>query len=246
MKRYRSKISCPTVFPQSKRRKDFFMLKYELNYESDKGDRNLIKTLVKKGKALAKAVHPAQANKSASLRSWKTIENNSISGLLAEYLWVDSLRAFDLECQTNNYEKAIHQIDITLKHNQKKIEVRSSFPKNGVKFALCHPQHEFDILGPYSNSYKPGEIKKDFYVRTLFPYPSFQFLQHLEKDGFIACLTGGATWGMMMDKEISKQKDLIPQDDILELSLQKSSTYQVVPISRALDTFEMLELFKKP
>ena len=31
-------------------------------------------------------------------------------------------------------------------------------------------KYQFDVIGPYVNDYKPGEINKDFFVRTLYPY----------------------------------------------------------------------------
>ena len=52
--------------------------------------------------------------------------------------------------------------------NGKKIEVRSSFPRNGCEFALCNPKYQFDILGPYHNAYKPAEVSKDYFLRTFF------------------------------------------------------------------------------
>ena len=66
------------------------------------------------------------------------------------------------------FDDASRQIDLKVISNNKKIEVRSSFPRNGIEFAICHPSYEFDVIGPYSNNYKPGEIQKDYYVRTLF------------------------------------------------------------------------------
>ncbi len=73
---------------------------------------------------------------------------------------------------TTKFKEAKNQIDILLPDTNKKVEVRSSFPRNGLKFALCHPRYQFDVISSYVNDYKPSEIQKDFYVRTLISFPT--------------------------------------------------------------------------
>src|SRR5690606_35110536 len=117
-----------------------------------------------------------------------------------------------------DYTAPNNQIDLKTLHSDKTIEVRSSFPRNGVAFAICSQNHEFDILGPYQNSYKPEEIQKDFYLRTLYHVPNpASFLEYYKKDGFTVYLTGGATWEMMADDTIAIEKNLIPDDEVSDL-----------------------------
>ena len=63
------------------------------------------------------------------------------------------------------------------------------------------------MIGPYSNNYKPGEIQKDYYVRTLFHlYNPTDIISMISADSFKVYLTGGATWDMMIDNDYSKNK----------------------------------------
>ena len=119
----------------------------------------------------------------------------------------------------------------------KKIEVRSSFPRNGIEFAICHPSYEFDVIGPYSNNYKPGEIQKDYYVRTLFHlYNPTDIISMISADSFKVYLTGGATWDMMIDTDYSKNKTLLPD---FGLGVIQKASYRVVPFSKSKDTREI-------
>jgi hypothetical protein len=65
------------------------------------------------------------------------------------------------------FKQASSQIDLETIKTKKTIEVRSSFPRNGVEFAICSPKYEFDILGPYKNHYKSDEPQKDIYLSML-------------------------------------------------------------------------------
>lgn len=129
------------------------------------------------------------------------------------------------------------QIDLKVISNNKKIEVRSSFPRNGIEFAICHPSYEFDVIGPYSNNYKPGEIQKDYYVRTLFHlYNPTDIISMISADSFKVYLTGGATWDMMIDNDYSKNKTLLPD---FGLGVIQKASYRVVPFSKSKDTREI-------
>jgi hypothetical protein len=127
---------------------------------------------------------------------------------------------------------------VAIKTN-KKIEVRSSFPRNGVDFAIFNRTYQFDVLGPYSNTVKPGEIQKDYYVRALYPFDSKDFFS-LFNTSIDVYLTGGATWDMMLDPRFSKNKDLLPEDEIVDNA--RKSTYRVVPLSLALDTLSVADM----
>ena len=111
-------------------------------------------------------------------------------------------------------ENAGTQIDLAVISNSKRIEVRSSFPHNGISFAVCNSGYQFDIIGPYSNGYKPGEIQKDYYIRILFHLQNpIDLLDKVQKNGFEVYLTGGATWQMMSNPLIAIEKNFIPDDE---------------------------------
>ena len=244
MKKFKNIIDCVESDPKSNRKTPFEVAKYVFNYESNSEDKILINNIINNGKQLAQKVNPGAANNGTNFRNTETILNNSISGLLAEYLWINFIKHHNIKCHTTDFQEAKNQIDIELTESKKTIEVRSSFPRNGLKFALCHNKYQFDIIGPYVNDYKPGEIKKDFYVRTLFPFRSIELKQKIRSDNLKVYLTGGATWEMMTDKDISIQKNFIPEDELNLERLNESSVYKVIPFSRALDTFEIIKNFK--
>lgn len=202
-----------------------------------------IEKLLKSASRLAQSVNPGAANNPSEQRKFQRLLANAAAGLLAEFCWkkyINSMAGI-LLADYAEFETAATQTDLIITTTGKRIEVRSSFPRNKISFALCHPRYEFDILGPYSNSVKPGEIQKDFYLRTLYYIPDgTSFLDYLKQDKFPVFLTGGATWEMMTDDRFSKNKDLLPEDSISLKSGQKA-TYRVVPFSKALDTSQMIK-----
>lgn len=240
MKKYKNIIDCIQYDSATSRNIPFEVAKYVFNYQTDSKDKQIIDNLVKQGMVLAEKVNPGAANYGKSSRAKSTIIKNSISGLLAEFVWLDFISHHKIGCSSTDFTEAKKQIDIVILDNNKKIEVRSSFPRNGLKFALCHNKYQFDVIGPYVNDYKPGEIMKDFYVRTLFPFSSNQLLQRIKQDNFQVFLTGGATWSMMLDDSVSFKKDFIPEDELDPTRLESASIYRVVPFSKALDSFEII------
>ncbi len=238
-------INCKEFDKFSKRQKLFTTIKYSFSYLSDKDDRMLIDEIIKKGEILAQKVNKGAANNSIFGRSLKTVKNNAIAGLLAEYVWKDYLKSNNINVTETEFNDASNQIDLLLVDKGKTIEVRSSFPRNGIKFAVCHNRYEFDIIGPYSNNYKPNEIQKDFYVRVLFPFQSFLLLDKIKQNNFDVYLVGGATWEMMSNNAIAIIKSLIPEDELNVERLSTMSNYRVVPYHSALDTVEIMKLMKK-
>ena len=249
-------LTCSRADPKTKRRTPFRAIRYTFNYLSDESDKLLLNEFVKKGEALAIKVNPGAANDGRNKRDTAKIRQNCIAGLLAEYLWKDFLNRKKITVEETEMEAASTQIDLRVIANGKKIEVRSSFPRNGIDFAICHSTKEFDILGFYSNDYKPGEIQKDYYLRTLFHLaverywekdanthiPIVEKLEEkMKKDGFEVFLTGGADWEMMIDNAFFKEKHLIPEDEMSASRLQSKSSYRVVPFSKALDTYDIFE-----
>ncbi|MFA5935051.1 MAG: hypothetical protein WC827_04155 [Candidatus Paceibacterota bacterium] len=246
MKIIQEQIVCQNdiKYENSKRTKPFNLIKVIFNYKSDKDDRLCLDELIKKGNELSINVNAGTANNATLSRNEYRIKTNCVAGVIAEYAWKKILNLDKETVSETPFEGANNQIDLKIISNSKKIEVRSSFPRNGIKFAICHPNYQFDVIGPYNNNYKPEEIQKDFYVRTLFPFDSSLVLENLKLDGFEVYLTGGATWEMMTDNNISIIKDFIPDGEISNARLTTKSSYRVVPFSDSLDTLEILKLVK--
>ena len=231
-------------YKNSKRSTPFTIARSTLNYVSNPNHKTFIDKIIGKGKVLAQKVNPAAANYSTKTRKKERLINNATAGLLAEYAWKQYInqKAGTKVVDYTEFTDAATQIDLYVISNNKLIEVRSSFPQNGLVFAICHATFEFDILGPYSNTVKPGEIQKDFYTRTLYHIPkNTSFMELLKKDNFKVYLTGGATWDMMTNTDVSKNKDLLPQDAVT-IAEEEKSTYRVVPFSKALDTDKIFDL----
>lgn len=234
-----------TPYKDSKRKKPFNLVKFVFYYESDKSDKTCLDELIQKGSDLSTKVNSGAANNAALSRNEDRIKNNCIAGVLAEYAWRNYLNIDKKIVSETTLESASNQIDLKIISNSKKIEVRSSFPRNGIEFAICHPVYQFDIIGPYNNKYKPDEIEKDFYVRTLFPFDSSLIIEKIKLDDLAVYLTGGATWAMMTDSNIAIIKDFIPDGEINATRLIVKSSYRVVPFSDSLDTLEISELIKR-
>lgn len=233
-------IDCTKNHPTTCRKTPFGVMVYKLHYKSSYEDKKLIDELIEKAVNLAEKVNPGAANDSTYSRTQQRILANCIAGIVSEYFWRLFLNSEDEIVTETDFEESANQIDLKVISNNKKIEVRSSFPRNGIEFAICHGIYQFDILGPYSNSYKPGEIQKDYYVRTLFHLdPPTSIIQKIKEDGFCIYLTGGATWNMMINDRYSVNKTLIPQDSF---DTQVASEYRVVPFSNAIDTQQVKQV----
>ncbi|WP_276496943.1 hypothetical protein [Pontibacter litorisediminis] len=234
-------------YKNSNRVSPFRLVYTAFDYASNESHKKLLNKVFAKGEALAKAVNPAASNNATHPREKEQILNNAAAGLLAEYCWKKYLNqkaGRDIVDYTE-FTAASAQIDLVVLSNEKRIEVRSSFPRIGITFSICHKEKEFDILGPYSNSVKPGEVQKDFYTRTLFHIPEGRsFLEVAKKDNFKVYLTGGATWDMMTDDAVSKEKTLRPHDAVAAAAYQESK-FRVVPFSKALDTIEIFNLINQ-
>ena len=229
-------IDCNDKFKGSCRTTPFSVVTYKLNYKSDSEDRETIDALIAKAEELADKVNPGAANNANVSRQQSGIMANCIAGIVSEYFWRIYLNSDKIIVAETEFDTTANQIDLTVVGSNKKIEVRSSFPRNGIEFAICHRTHQFDILGPYANAYKPGEIKKDYYVRTLFHMdPPSKIIELIKEDCFEVHLTGGATWNMMVDNNYSIDKDLVAPDDFTKIR----SKYRVVPFSKALDTVQI-------
>lgn len=239
--------------------KPFRIVKVIFNYGSDPSDRALLDWVKSEAMLLARRVNPHAASHVVQVRDHERIFNNCLAGILSEYLWRRFLNKDQEMVVALPALSVSEQIDLMVARNGKKIEVRSSFPRNGVEFAICHPVHQFDILGPYSGGYKPDEPQKDFYVRSLFhlrrisePWQSpgarrFRtetLMSRMTQNNFEAYLCGGASWDMMCDDQLATDKHLIADDELSPQRLAQATNYRVIPFSNALDTFEMYELIR--
>lgn len=239
------KLECTKEgYPNSNRTKDFWYVKCCIEPNSSALDKSIQLMIKKESEKLAELVSPKAANDSTLDRTEERILANSIAGILAEYSWKTFLNfcTNKLLVQETTFEESKNQIDLITLKSKMKIEVRSSFPYNGINFAICHNPKQFDILGPYHNDYKPSEPEKDLYLRTLYYVKDYRdFLNKFLFDTTEIYLTGGATWDMMFDENCSLNKDLVPEDENTDVK----SNYRVVPFQYALDTMEILKLIKK-
>lgn len=254
-------IECKVDYPHTKREKLFRAILLVFNYESSTTDKTLLDSLIQKGLELANKVNPGGANNASKKREFEKIKNNCVAGIISEYCWKEHLNDNGAvkRVEETPFSSASNQIDLKIIKNNQTIEVRSSFPRNGIPFAICHPEREFDIIGPYANDYKPSEIKKDFYIRTLFHLKEVRvwvnpkgekiriiekILEKVYKNGFEVYLTGGADWAMMANDKIAENKHFIPQDEMSMDRVKTASEYRVVPFRNALDTKEVYEIIK--
>lgn len=203
----------------------------------------VIKCLIKKGteeykdylqKAieLADSVNPNAANASAIERENDRKVQDAFAGVLAEQGWLAYLnRKFGQIASSTPFTEANGQIDILL-NNGERIEVRSSFIRNGVRFGVCSDLHSFKIIGAYANLYKPGEVQKEFYASALFDTKKDRILTDNE---IYFSLTGGATKEMM--KNAGFEDDLVAEGDLTE----KKTRYKLLRLKDAND----IEQFEK-
>ena len=234
-----TEFRCEEKYPDTKRKEPFIAIKYHFDY-NDSQDKSILDEVILKSEQLANKVYAGAANNSTQYRSTKKILANCIGGMMAEFCWKHFLNYKQETVRTTPFLSASNQIDLETINGRKKIEIRSSFPRNGIKFAICHPQYEFKIVGPYSNSYKPSEPTKDYFLSCLFPLENpFEIIKLIRSSDFNFFLTGGATYQMMFDNNISYEKTLVPEGSIIP---EVESSYRVVPFHNALDCRQIYHL----
>lgn len=199
--------------------------------ELQKGS-NEYNSLLETAKQLASDVNSGAANNSDFNRDLQRRIIDSFGGVCAEYAWEKYINSiFGEIASPTPFSSASVQIDIKLR-NGELIEVRSSFPRNGVRFAICHERYNFKNIGSYSNTVKPGEIQKDFYLSVLFDTGKSDLLRAEKVE---LSLIGGSTFEMM--KSIGQNVNLKPEDD----SFATESTYRVIYLKDALDVNQIIE-----
>ncbi|NQU67137.1 MAG: hypothetical protein HQ510_04255 [Candidatus Marinimicrobia bacterium] len=205
----------------------FNIIRCELRKDSDE-----YTDILTRSEHLAHLVSAGAANNSQYARTLQRRRVDSFGGLCAESGWEQYINScFNNIASPTPFTAASVQIDIALSQGQK-IEVRSSFPRNGVKFAVCNSGANFKNIGPYSNSIKPGEIQKNMYLAVLFDTPKVELLT---SDTVTLSLVGGSTWNMMVNQGVNVT--LTPWDDD---SFAVRSSYRVVYLNSALDSSQVI------
>jgi hypothetical protein len=235
-------LDCRSIYSDSKRLIPFRYIQVEAAPGTNSNDRAIINTFLDQATDLASKVNSASANDAAYKRPLDRLVRNAFAGLLSEWLWKSAMNhLLGVEfLHSTEYLSPDNQIDL-LSTTGLSVEVRSSFPRKGVEFALCHPTHQFDVIGPYSNEYKSGEKLKDFYVRCLFPYEESEFLSEIKNENFHAYLTGGATKEMFANSKLTSTKSMTPLEDLILNQVGPSTSYLVIPFSNSLDTLQIAE-----
>lgn len=177
---------------------------------------------------LAQTVNPHSANNSISIRDKDRQIKDALGGVIAEYGWYYYIQqAFGNIVSFTDFTSASSQVDLLLS-NGKIIEIRSSFPRNGIGFALCHQDYVFKSLGKYTNLYKLDEIEKDFFAAVLFETQKNNLL--IDKE-IVFYLIGGSTQEMMKNDNIAYDDNLVAEDDLT----QTKTKYRVIKLCNALD-----------
>lgn len=178
---------------------------------------------------LARQVNPHKANDATSIRDKERLTLDALGGVLAEHGWYYYInRTFGKNTvEHTEFNSATAQIDLRLS-NGKTIEVRSSFPRNGVKFAICNERYNFKNICKYDNLYKPSEIDKDFFASVLF---ETQKNDLFSSEIIVFYLIGGSTKEMMMNNHLSFVTDLVAEDDLTK----EKTRYKVIYLKDALD-----------
>ncbi|MBX2966825.1 MAG: hypothetical protein KF845_11815 [Cyclobacteriaceae bacterium] len=191
------------------------------------------KSILERADQLARLVSTGAANNAQVERTLQRRRIDSFGGLCAESGWEQYINAtFNTIASPTPFTNASIQIDIQLNRGHR-IEVRSSFPRKGVKFALCNTNANFKNIGPYSNSIKPGEVQKNLYLAVLF---DTQKADLLTAQTVTFSLVGGSTWDTMVDQGVNVP--LTPWDDD---SFAVRSTYRVIYLSNALDVPQVID-----
>lgn len=215
-------VNCQIPIEQNNIKRDYTIIKCTF---VNTGEQKL--SIHQKALDLALAVNPAKANDATNDRGRETLIRDALGGVLAEFGWVDYInRTYGQIASFTPFNGANGQIDILL-NNQKTIEVRSSFPRNGIKFAICNDRYNFKNICKYENFYKPSEVNKDFFASVLF---ETQKTNIITANQIVFYLIGGST-REMMNSPLCYQTDLTAEDDLTE----QKTRYKVIALKNALD-----------
>lgn len=219
------KIVCQEPKNKNNVDREYLVIKAILNNND-----NMLEKFKNKAWDLAKKVNPHKANDSTNQRDKENLIRDAMGGVLSESAWYYYINLVFGEGTVSFTEMTdiSAQIDLRL-NNGKTIEIRSSFPRNGVKFALCNDRYNFRNICKYSNLYKPSEIDKDFFGCVLFQTSKANILN--PNSEIVLYLIGGSTKEMMRDDRIAYVDSLVAEDDITETYTK----YRVIDLKNALD-----------
>ncbi len=200
--------------------------------------------------SLVRKLNPTEAN-NGEKRDSDTQYKDALAGVIAEVVSMRFLNFvfgsdFNVRPQAHS---AVNQIDLETSRGQT-IEVRSSFVRNGVSFALFAKNPKtgrqyFDIIGPYHNpGYKvEDEICKDYFFRVLYEGCKEDFSEKAALSrNFEVYLVGGVNRAMMQDPAIRYSKYMIPPKDDKKA---KKGEYSAVTIGKSLDIAEFVQDISK-
>ena len=229
------------------KKKNFIIVRFSFDSNEDS---KLILEFKKRGKTLATKLNPVLARDSSRSRNYKKVISNAIAGEVSEFCWrywiakIAKEQNIELRLFNTNIDERKNQIDIVIEHEdhkKKNAEVRSSFPYAGLKKAITI---NFDVIGWYCNEIKINEIKKDYYLRVLFPFLVNEFIEKIN-NSFDACLCGGATKKLLEESSYAKDKEFIPYDEINYENIKLTKYRVIEPIINGYDTDKITEIILK-
>ena len=211
-------VKCPT--------RDFNLIAFEIDPLGEDVDLvNAIRNAVLQHAAVAYAP-------SGTTRSKNTLRKTRYLGVLAETLLIDHLQG-ELGHGVNVSQQAfvdhVQHVDIQIHvgGHVTNLEVRSSFPFSRLQAVVC--QH-FNVIGPYSTSYKPGEIVKDFYLLGLINQAVGSFTPNRKHVFYFA---GGAPYQLLKEKG---ERDNLKQ---------QGADYWVLRLVEAMDAVEIVDAIRR-
>lgn len=187
-----------------------------------------------------------QANSSAANSGLPRDQNaklcDAYSGIIAEYAVVYFLNSLiPNSAYRPKVTSSINQVDINWNYNNLdiSIEVRSSFVKNGISFALYaynakKNQMFFDIIGPYyQGDYKPDfESQKDYYFRVLFVGDKNNTIEDIIENDCPFYLIGAIKGKVIIEYNLHKK---LSQGEANFKIGNPNGDYYVIPISNIVD-----------
>ena len=224
-----------------------------ISFDSQKNqyDKYVLGIIYNHAKRIADNVNIKAANNSDKPRDESKLITDCFIGVLSEYSWKIAINALLVDTivkETDSLDLS-NQIDLETLKDKYSIEVRSSFVRNGIEFALANNEYHFDIVGPYVNNYKTEEKPKDFYLRCLYHFDNREkskFISTVKDQGVVVYLIGGASLEMMQDESLYIIKNM-KEGSELGFNVDGTLTeYKAIPIPKSKDALTIIkEIYKK-
>ena len=211
------KVECPT--------RDLYLVAFEIDPQGEDVDLvNAVQSIVRQHGAAIQAP-------SGEPRSDITLSKTRYLGALAERILTDYLQdelGQGVQVVSRKFVDYDEHVDIEIHTGDRiiKLEVRSSFGYARLQAVVCQ---YFNVLGPYSTTYKPGESVKDFYLLGLINEgeESFSFERK-----HIFYLAAGAPYQLFI--EGGKWDNL----------KQRGANYRVLQLVDAMDAVEIVDAIR--